>query len=76
MTPFSAAAPNTINLPMADPAGQSQLPSHLLDCTAARTPLHGLRSLMELTDGFLTPRFASTLAVLVLLASALAWLVH
>lgn len=76
MTTFSTPAPSPIKLPMADPAGQSQLPSHLRDCTAARAPLHGLRSLMELTDGFLTPRFASTLAVLVLLASALTWLVR
>jgi hypothetical protein len=73
MTSPSILAPTS---PLADPAGQSQLPSHLRDCAAARTRLHEVRGLLDQADGFLTPRFVSTLAVLAAAVGAIAWLVR
>lgn len=61
---------------LADPTSQALLPAHLRDCAAARARLHGLRSLLDLADGFLTPRFVSTLALLVVMAGMLIWLTH
>lgn len=62
-----------LSLPLADPAGQGQLPAHLRECAADRARLHALRSLLEQADSFLSPRFVSTLVLLAAAACTLVW---
>lgn len=62
-----------LSQPLADPAGQAQLPAHLRECAAARARLHSLRGLLEQVDSFLSSRFVSTLVLLAVASFTLVW---
>lgn len=53
---------------------RSDLRRHLQQCAFARGRLHGLRCAVEAFDGFVAPRFVTTLGAAALLMLALALL--
>ena len=62
----------TRDLPLAALHELTLLRDHMLNCAAGRGPLYRLQCVAETVDGFLAPRFVTTLGVLMLmLAGAL-----
>ena len=58
-------------MPLPDP---THLHAHLDHCSAARSRLHHLHGLAEAVDGFVSPRFLSTLALLMAVCGLALWL--
>lgn len=52
----------------------TQLQEHLRHCARARSPLHQLRGVLDAVDGFVSPRVATTLALLAAAVATVMWL--